>query len=90
MIELDTEEQEILDAYQEGHLEPVALSGAEVEAYREAARAVARKDQRVNIRLSSGDLEALKIRAMEEGMPYQTLMASILHRFVTGRLIAKA
>jgi predicted DNA binding CopG/RHH family protein len=43
----------------------------------------------VNIRLSSGDLRDLKVRAMEEGVPYQTLMASVLHKFVSGRLVER-
>jgi len=43
-------------------------------------------DRRVNIRLSAGDLQDIQVRALEEGMPYQTLIASILHKYVTGRL----
>ncbi len=45
-----------------------------------------KKDKRVNIRISSRDLEAIQTRAVENGIPYQTLMASVLHRFVAGRL----
>lgn len=89
MSRLDREEQEVLDAYTQGRLEKVALTKEDVERYREAAQAVTRKDQRVNIRMSSQDLEDLKIKAMEEGVPYQTLMSSVLHRYVTGRLVAK-
>lgn len=89
MSRLDREEQEILDAYRQGRLKKVALTKEDVERYREAAQAVTRKDQRVNIRMSSQDLEDLKIKAMEEGVPYQTLMSSVLHRYVTGRLVAK-
>lgn len=89
MTDLDREEQEILSAYQEGRLETVALSAREVERYRQAARAVTRKDRRVNIRMSSKDLEELKIRAMEEGVPYQSLMASVLHQYITGRLVTR-
>ena len=44
------------------------------------------KDRRVNIRLSSGDLSDIQTRALEEGVPYQTLIASVLHKYVTGRL----
>jgi predicted DNA binding CopG/RHH family protein len=44
------------------------------------------KDKRVNIRLSSGDLSDIQIKALEEGVPYQTLIASVLHKYVTGRL----
>jgi hypothetical protein len=51
-----------------------------------AARATAIKDRRVNIRLSSGDLSDIQARALEEGVPYQTLIASVLHKYVTGRL----
>lgn len=52
----------------------------------EAARATATKDRRVNIRLSAGDLQDIQVKALAEGMPYQTLIASILHKYVTGRL----
>ena len=47
------------------------------------------KDRRVNIRLSSIDLSDIQVRALEEGMPYQTLIASVLHKFVSGRLVEK-
>lgn len=90
MVELDQEEREVLRAYEEGRLEQLALSAEEVEAYREAAREVGRKEKRVNIRLSARDLEDLQIKAKEEGLPYQTLMASVLHKFVTGELVPKA
>jgi predicted DNA binding CopG/RHH family protein len=49
-----------------------------------------KKDKRVNIRLSSKDLEELQVAAMRQGIPYQTLMASILHRYVHGSLTEKA
>ena len=52
---------------------------------RAAARATAIKDRRVNIRLSSGDLHDIQAKALEEGMPYQTLIASVLHKYVAGR-----
>ena len=86
MADLDAEEREILEAYHAGDLERLALSADEIAGYRAAARSVSRKDQRINIRISSRDLEDLKIKAMEEGMPYQTLIASVLHRYATGQL----
>lgn len=89
MIELDQEEREILETYRQGRLERVSLSRDEIEKYREAARAVSRKDKRINIRISARDLEDLQIKAMEEGTPYQTLIASVLHKYVTGQLVAK-
>ena len=57
-----------------------------LENFSAAARATGIKDQRVNIRLSLGDLAGIQVRALEEGIPYQTLIASVLHRYVTGRL----
>lgn len=58
----------------------------EKRRYQEYARNTFRKDARVNIRLSSKDLEALRNRAVEEGIPYQTLISSILHKYASGRL----
>ena len=56
---------------------------------RAAARATAIKDKRVNIRLSSVDLLDIQAKALEQGMPYQTLIASVLHKYVTGKLAEK-
>lgn len=50
------------------------------------AAATFRRDQRINIRISSKDLNALQVRALEEGLPYQTLISSLIHKFVSGRL----
>ncbi|MGE3972570.1 MAG: hypothetical protein AB7E78_14585 [Porticoccaceae bacterium] len=85
MPELDSYESQVLAAYESGKLKPIA-SKAELQRMRAAARATAIKDKRVNIRLSSLDLRDIQARALEQGMPYQTLIASVLHRFVTGRL----
>lgn len=85
MTPLDPYEREVLEAYESGKLAPVA-SKAELQRLRAAARATALKDKRVNIRLSSGDLLGIQAKALEEGMPYQTLIASVLHKYVTGRL----
>lgn len=51
------------------------------------ARAFMRKTRRINIRLSPSDLVGIQQRAVEEGIPYQTLMASVIHKYVTGRLV---
>jgi hypothetical protein len=59
---------------------------AEFAKFKAAARATAIKDRRVNIRLSSSDLGDIRVKALEEGVPYQTLIASVLHKYVTGRL----
>ncbi len=54
-----------------------------------AAKNTLLKDQRMNIRIAKRDLEGLKTRALEEGLPYQTLVSSILHKYVTGKLREK-
>ena len=89
MATLDTYEQEVLEAYESGKL-AVAGSKAEMAKLKAAARATAIKDRRVNIRLSAGDLQDIQVRALEQGMPYQTLIASVLHKYVTGRLEERA
>lgn len=59
----------------------------ELEKLKAAARATAVKDRRVNIRLSSIDLSDIQVKALEQGVPYQTLIASVLHKYVSGRLV---
>lgn len=85
MSKLDAYEQEILSAFEQGKLKSVATK-ADLARYKASARATAIKDRRVNIRLSSGDLNDIQVKALEEGVPYQTLIASVLHKYVTGRL----
>ena len=89
MAKLGQEEQELLNFFERGEWQSVEGRGAEFERYREYARVTFKKDKRVNIRISREELEALQKRALEEGIPYQTLMASILHKYVAGRLIEK-
>ena len=85
MAKLDTYEREVLDAYEKGKLKSVATK-SELGKLKAAARATAIKDRRVNIRLSSIDLSDIQVKALEEGIPYQTLIASVLHKYVTGLL----
>jgi len=85
MPKTDPHEVEVLDAYESGALKSVATK-EELVRFKAAARATAIKDRRVNVRLSSGDLRDIQVRALEEGVPYQTLIASVLHKYVTGRL----
>ena len=85
MRKIDPYERLVLGAFDRGHLKSVATK-AEVAKFKSAARATAIKDRRINIRLSSGDLSDIQVRALEEGVPYQTLIASVLHKYVTGRL----
>ena len=80
----DDEERDLITAYESGEFRPVEDQEAAKQTAVQAARRYLRKDARVNIRLSSADLEMLKRRAAEEGLPYQSLIASILHKYVSG------
>jgi predicted DNA binding CopG/RHH family protein len=86
MSKLDREEKEILDAFESGKLRRTKDARKLIKQHQEYAQATLRKDARINIRLSSRDLRGLQKRAMAEGIPYQTLAASILHKYVEGRL----
>jgi predicted DNA binding CopG/RHH family protein len=80
----DEEEKELVEAYDRGEFKSVKNQKAAKGEAVQAARRYMRKDERINIRLSTADLEMLKRRAAEEGLPYQTLIASILHKYVSG------
>lgn len=84
VAEYDEEELEILQAWEAGELKPVTDMAKQAKAHRVAADATFKKDQRLNIRISSRDLKSLQARALEEGVPYQTFAASLLHKFVSG------
>lgn len=89
MKKLDNFEKELLDAFEQGKLESISPTRADLKKYKTAATATFLKEKRINIRLSSPDLMDIQARALEEGLPYQTLIASILHKYVSGRFIEK-
>ncbi|HHJ39270.1 MAG: hypothetical protein AXA67_12090 [Methylothermaceae bacteria B42] len=82
---LSKEEKEILKDFEAGEFESV-LTDKRKKKIQAIAEATFKKDKRINIRISSRDLRALQRRALEEGIPYQTLVASILHKYVSGGL----
>lgn len=86
MPRLDKEEKELLDSVEAGEWQSVGSKDSDIKRYRQSARATFKKDRRINIRLSAKDLEALQKRALIEGVPYQTLISSVLHKYVSGRL----
>ena len=85
----DEEELEILQAWEAGMLKPVTDMAEQATAHRAAVDATFKKDQRLNIRISSRDLKSLQARALEEGVPYQTFAASLLHKFVSGHRVSQ-
>ncbi|EAR22123.1 hypothetical protein [Nitrococcus mobilis] len=86
MSKLDEEEREILEAFEAGNVKRAKKAAEIQKRHQEYAKAMFRKDARINIRLSSKDLRGLQKKALAEGIPYQTLVASILHKYVEGRL----
>ncbi len=86
MKKLDAFEKDILAAYERGELKTTSPSKAKLAKFKAAATATFLKEKRVNIRLSTPDLMDIQARALEEGLPYQTLIASLLHKYATGRL----
>ncbi len=85
-MKLDADEKEILESVERGEWRSVKGVKRDLDRYRQYAKATFRKDRRLNIRISSKDLEAIQKRALEDGLPYQTLISSLLHKYASGRL----
>lgn len=83
------DDSELIESVEQGEWERVDDLEHAKSKLVEAARKTSLKDYRINIRVSSRDVELLKSIAMEEGIPYQTLVSSVLHKYVTGRLVDK-
>ena len=83
---MDAEERDILDRFERGELRPAPDADREMEDAREAAHNTFKKTRRVNLRVTERDYMLVRARAREEGMPYQTLLSSIIHKYVSGRL----
>ena len=84
-IKLSKEEKEILKDFEAGEFKSV-LTPKRKKMLQAIAEETFKKDKRINIRISNRDLELLQRRALEEGIPYQTLVSSVLHKYVSGGL----
>ena len=82
---MNKEDKRLLKSYEKGEWNSIQKDSNSSKKYIAYARASLKKDKRINIRVSAHDLEGIQKRAIEEGLPYQTLIASIIHKFVTGR-----
>jgi predicted DNA binding CopG/RHH family protein len=83
----DVDEADLLASFEAGQWQPVKALTSENLRYRQMATSALAKNRRVNIRISAMDLEGMQARAAEEGLPYQTLIASVLHKYASGRLV---
>lgn len=88
-IDLQEEEKEILDSYDRGEWNTVQHPEKEILKLQKYASNTLKKDKRINIRISSKDLDLVQVMAVQEGIPYQTLISSIIHKYVSGTLIEK-
>ncbi|MCG2725265.1 MAG: antitoxin [Elusimicrobia bacterium] len=88
-MKLNEEEKNILNAYKKSNLSSVPNIKKEIGKYREYAKHTLQKNKRINIRLSERDLIHIQRKAVEEGLPYQTLVSSILHKYIAGFFIEK-
>jgi predicted DNA binding CopG/RHH family protein len=88
-LNLQKDELELLASYEAEEWKSARKIKEQKEQYRAYARATLRKDKRVNIRISEKDLLALQKRAVRQGIPYQTLISSVLHKYVNGGFTEK-
>jgi len=86
---LDTEERKLIKSLETENWKSVNNIDSWKNILSKAATSTLTKDKRMNIRITKNDLDGIKIKAVEEGIPYQTLVASIIHKYVTGRLMEK-
>ena len=88
-MKLDKEEQDILEAYEKGNMKLTSLSKKEKTEVKSMADRTFRKDRRVTIRLYDHDLKGIQKKAMEKGLPYQTLLSGMIHQYVEGDLVER-
>ena len=86
---IDQEEKDLMDSLENDEWKPVNNISLEKEKVIAAARNTLKKDKRINLRLTQKDYHQIQIKAIEEGMPYQTLISSLVHKFLNGSLSAR-
>jgi predicted DNA binding CopG/RHH family protein len=86
---IDQEEKELMESIEHDEWLPVENLNQEKEKAMAAARNTLKKDKRINLRLTQKDYHQIQIKAIEEGIPYQTLIAGIIHKYLNGSLTLK-
>ena len=87
---LDQEEKDLMESIERGGWQPVENIDREKEKAVAAARNTLKKDKRINLRLTQKDYHQIQIKAIEEGIPYQTLISSLVHKYLNGTLISNS
>jgi predicted DNA binding CopG/RHH family protein len=88
-MNFDKEEKEILDAYEKGYIKVKNPSKEELKEVKKVAEDTFRKNKRITIRLYDHDYRGIQKKAMEKGMPYQTLISSMIHQYIEGDIVEK-
>jgi predicted DNA binding CopG/RHH family protein len=86
-MKIDKEEKELIEAYEKGLMELETPSPEKLENYKRIAENTFKKDRRITIRLYDHDLKGIQKKAMEKGIPYQTLISGMIHQYVEGDLV---
>ncbi len=89
MIDFTKEEKEFLESYERNEWKSVKNKKNGILRYQQIAKNTFKKDSRINIRMSSRDIHAMQLKALEEGIPYQTLITSVIHKYISGKLAEK-
>ena len=88
-MKFDKEEKDILEAYESGKMILSTPSKKEIERIKAMAKNTFKKDKRITIRIYDHDYKGIQKKAMEMGIPYQTLISGIIHRYIEGELVSK-
>ncbi len=88
-MKLTKEEKEILDAYEKGLIKATTPSKKKIREVKSIAENTFRKDRRITLRLYDHDYKGIQKKAMEMGIPYQTLISGMIHRYIEGELVEK-
>lgn len=88
-LPLDEEEKELMESLEKDEWRPVENLDEVRQKLADAASLTLKKDRRINLRLSEKDYQQTQIKAIEEGLPYQTLISSLVHKYLTGKLVQK-
>lgn len=86
-MKMDKEERELIEAYEKGLMELETPSSEKLKEYKQIAENTFRKDRKITIRLFDHDLKGIQKKAMQKGIPYQTLISSMIHQYVEGDLV---
>lgn len=89
-FDIEQHAKEILEDFEKGKFVPVEEVENEMNLAKEAARNFMKRNSRIHVRISGADLNMVRRLAVQEGLPYQTLLASIIHKYVTGRLVDRS